>query len=163
MIRQCQAQDIERIYIIINEAAKAYRGVIPADCYHEPYMSREELQQEMQHITFFGWENQGELVGVMGFQRVKDVTLVRHAYVLPRWQRQGIGGKLLDYLKRLTASPRLLVGTWADAHWAIAFYRKHGFELLPNKDELLRRYWDIPQRQREASVVMGIDLKQPGR
>lgn len=160
VIRQCQLSEAKEIYFIINEAAKAYQGVIPADRYHQPYMPMVELEQEMKHMTFFGEEINGELVGVMGFQPVKDVTLIRHAYVLPRWQRQGIGSRLLNYLKQLVATPRLLVGTWASARWAIAFYQKHGFHRLPNKDELLRIYWDIPPRQIETSVVLGIDIKK---
>jgi len=157
MIRQCQPDDTDIIYSVINKAAKAYEGVISADCYHQPYMPVEELDREMKRITFFGWEVNGELVGVMGFEPIKDVTLIRHAYVLPQWQRQGIGSKLLGHLKRLVTTPRLLVGTWADAHWAIDFYKKHGFNLLPNKDELLETYWDIPQRQIETSVVLGME------
>jgi len=158
MIRQCQSDDIDTIYSIINKAAKAYEGVIPADCYHQPYMPVEELEREMKRMTFFGWEANGKLVGVIGFEPIKDVTLIRHAYVLPQWQRQGIGSKLLGHLKRLVTTPRLLVGTWADAHRAIGFYKKHGFSLLPDKDELLKTYWDIPQRQIETSVVLGIDI-----
>ncbi len=157
MIRECQPQDKDRIYFIVNEAAKAYDDVIPADCYHQPYMPVDELEQEMKRMTFFGWEENGELVGVMGFEPMKDVTLIRHAYVLPRWQRQGIGSKLLDYLKGLVTTSRLLVGTWADASWAIDFYKKHGFKLLPDKDNLLKTYWTIPQRQIETSVVLGIE------
>jgi GNAT superfamily N-acetyltransferase len=113
----------------------------------------------MKQMTFFGMELNGELVGVMGFQQIKDVTLIRHTYVLPRWQRQGISSKLLNNLKCLVTTSRLLVGTWADARWAIAFYEKHGFRLLPNKDELLRTYWNIPQRQVKTSVVLGIEIK----
>jgi N-acetylglutamate synthase-like GNAT family acetyltransferase len=156
MIRQCQPQDINRIYLIINQAAQAYEGVIPADCYHQPYMPREELEQEMKRITFFGWEANGELVGIMGLEPIKDVTLIRHAYVLPQWQKKGIGGKLLSHLEGLVNTPRLLVGTWTAARWAIEFYQKHGFKLLPDKDELLETYWDIPQRQIETSVVLGL-------
>ena len=159
MIRECQPGEIKRIYYIINEAAKVYEGAIPADRYHQPYMPMDELEQEMKQMTFFGMELNGELVGVMGFQQIKDVTLIRHTYVLPRWQRQGISSKLLNNLKCLVTTSRLLVGTWADARWAIAFYEKHGFRLLPNKDELLRTYWNIPQRQVETSVVLGIDIK----
>ena len=155
MIHKCQPGDAKRIHVIINEAARAYQGVIPADCYHQPYMAMDELEREMKRMTFFGWEVNGELVGITGFEPIKDVTLIRHAYVLPRWQRQGIGTKLLDYLKSLVITSRLLVGTWADAHWAIDFYQKHGFELLPDKDELLKTYWDIPYRQIETSVVLG--------
>jgi GNAT superfamily N-acetyltransferase len=158
MIRQCLPEDFNRIYLIINEAARAYEGAIPADCYPRPYMPREELEQEMGQMTFFGWEEDGELVGVMGFQPIKDVTLIRHAYVLPRWQKKGIGGKLLDHLKGMVNTPRLLVGTWADAGWAVDFYRKHGFNLRPNKDELLETYWDIPERQIETSVVLEMNL-----
>ena len=158
MIRNCQAGDTERIYFIINEAAKAYEGVIPADCYHQPYMSRDELEREMKRMTFSGWEVNGELVAIMGLEPIKDATLVRHAYVLPQWQRQGIGTKLLNHLKAPVTTPRLLVGTWAAAHWAIDFYQKHGFELLPDKDELLKTYWDIPQRQIETSVVLGVEV-----
>jgi len=160
MIRKCQTSDAKRIYFIINEAAKAYGGVIPADCYHQPYMPMDELGQEMKRMTFFGWEVNGELVGVTGFEPIKDVALIRHAYVLTQWQRQGIGGKLLNYLEGLTTTSRLLVGTWADARWAIVFYQKHGFKLLPNKDELLKTYWDIPQRQIETSVVLGMDINK---
>jgi len=158
MIRQCQTDDAQRIYFIINEAARAYDGFIPPDCYHQPYMPMAELEQEMKRMIFFGWEVQGELVGVMGFQSVKDVTLIRHAYVLPRWQKQGIGSKLLNHLKDLLTTRRLLVGTWADARWAIAFYENHGFNLLSNKDELLETFWDISQRQIETSVVLGLSL-----
>ena len=159
MIRECQPGETKRIYYIINEAAKAYEGAIPADCYHQPYMPMDELEQEMKQMTFFGMEVNGELVGVMGFQPIKDVTLIRHTYVLPRWQRQGISSKLLNNLKCLVTTSRLLVGTWADARWAIAFYEKHGFRLLPNKDELLRTYWNIPRRQVKTSVVLGIEIK----
>ncbi len=158
MIRQCQPEDSDRIYLIINEAARAYEGLIPADCYHQPYMPMDELEREMKRITFFGWEVDGELVGVMGAEPIKDVTLIRHAYVLPQWQRQGIGNKLLNHLKGLVTTSRLLVGTWADARRAIAFYQKHGFSLLSNKDELLKTYWDIPQRQIDTSVVLGIKM-----
>jgi GNAT superfamily N-acetyltransferase len=159
MIRECQPNDIHRIYLIINEAAKAYEGVIPADCYHQPYMPMDELEREMKRMTFFGWEaKDGELVGVMGFEPIKDVTLIRHAYVLPRWQRQGIGSKLFNHLSGLVTTSRLLVGTWADARWAIDFYQKHGFVLLPNKDELLKTYWDIPHHQIQTSVVLGMEV-----
>ncbi len=157
MIRACQPGDTKRIYFIIDEAAQAYEGVIPADCYHQPYMAMAELKREMNRMTFFGWEANRELVGVTGFEPIKDVTLIRHAYVLPQWQRQGIGSKLLNHLKGLVTTSRLLVGTWADAHWAIDFYQKRGFSLQPNKNELLKTYWDIPQRQIETSVVLGIN------
>ena len=159
MIRKCRVNDTQRISYIINEAARAYEGVIPSDRYHQPYMSGDELERERQRVDFFGWETNGELVGVMGIEPVKDVTLIRHTYVLPRWQGQGIGRQLLSHLKSLVTTPRLLVGTWADARWAVAFYRKHGFELLPDKAVLLKTYWDIPERQIETSVVLGLNIR----
>lgn len=158
MIRVCGPRDKKKIFAIINDAARAYKGVIPPDRYHEPYMPMEELEQEMKRLAFYGWEEEGRLVGVMGIESVRDVTLIRHAYVLTPWQKKGIGSRLLEHLKSSTKTPRLLVGTWADARWAIQFYQKHGFSLLPNKDELLLSYWDVPQRQRETSVVLGITL-----
>jgi GNAT superfamily N-acetyltransferase len=156
MIRELSPKDTFTIYGIINAAARAYKGIIPSDRYHEPYMPKEELQEEMKSIIFFGWEEEGKLVGVMGFQPVKDVTLIRHAYVLPNYQGKGIGTRLLNHLKLMTKTKELLVGTWADAVWAIDFYQKHGFRLMPNKDKLLNMYWNIPQRQIETSVVLGI-------
>lgn len=159
MIRQYQAEDRDRIYFIINEAAKVYESVIPADCYHQPYMPLAELREEMKRMTFYGWEERGELVGVMGIEPVKDVTLIRHAYILPEWQKQGIGSRLLHHLQTLTKTSRLLVGTWADAKWAIRFYEKHGFKLIPNKDELLKTYWNVPERQIETSVVLEIETE----
>jgi GNAT superfamily N-acetyltransferase len=158
MIRKCRSEDIEEMYVVINEAARAYKGVIPPDRYHEPYMPMHELREEMQRMTFFGWEEKQRLFAVIGFQPFEDVTLIRHAYVLPDYQRRGLGGKLLEHLKALTTTPCLLVGTWADASWAIEFYEKHGFCLLANKEELLRTYWDIPERQIETSVVLGMTL-----
>ena len=157
MIRQCRAGDAQRMYFIINKAAEAYDGVIPVDCYQQPYMPMDELIGEIERVIFYGWEVNGELVGIMGMEPIKDVTLIRHAYVLPEWQGQGIASRLLDYIKRLFTGSRLLVGTWADASWAISFYRKHGFRLMPDKDQLLETYWDIPRRQIETSVVLGID------
>lgn len=156
MIRLCRDNEFETIYAIVNEAAEAYRGIIPPDRWHEPYMPREELQEEMAAgVTFWGYEEAGELLGVMGLQPVRDVTLIRHAYVRPANQRQGIGGKLLAALTQQTTGP-LLVGTWADAAWAIRFYQQHGFRLVSpaEKDRLLRDYWSIPARQVETSVVL---------
>jgi len=158
MIRKCEWEDIEEMYVVINEAARVYEGVIPPDRYHEPYMPLGELREEMQRMTFFGWEEDQTLVAVIGFQPFEDVTLIRHAYVLPEYQRQGLGSKLLEHLNTLTTNPRLLVGTWADASWAIEFYEKHGFRLQVNKDELLKAYWDIPERQIETSIVLGMTL-----
>ena len=142
------------MYRIINCAAKAYEGVIPADRYHQPYMPEEALKREMLRMTFYGWEDVAGLVGVMGLERVKDVSLIRHAYVLPDWQKRGVGGKLLEHAKGIYAGGRLLVGTWSDAYWAVDFYKRHGFRLCPAKETLLKEYWDIPARQIETSVVL---------
>jgi GNAT superfamily N-acetyltransferase len=157
MIKELAFGDADTVFDIINKAAAVYKGNIPADCYREPYMTKEELSHEMASMTFFGWEEEGKLVGVIGFQPVKDVTLIRHAYVIPDYQRKGVGSKLLDHLKLITKTKKLLVGTWAGAIWAIVFYQKHGFKLMPNKDELLKMYWIVPKRQTEASVVLGIE------
>jgi len=156
MVRQCDSSDFERIYAIINEAAQVYKGVIPADRWKEPYMSRDELRHEMDEgVVFWGYEEDGELLGVMGIQHVRDVKLIRHAYVRTARQNQGIGRGLLSSLREQTSRP-ILVGTWADATWAIRFYEKHGFRLVSpeEKDRLLRRYWSIPERQIETSVVL---------
>ncbi len=157
MIKTLSSKDTRIIYEVINKAAHAYKGIIPDDCYHEPYMPREELYREMESMTFFGWEQGGKLIGVMGFQPVEDVTLIRHAYILPDYQRKGIGAKLLSHLRQITKTKYLLVGTWADAAWAIDFYLKQGFEFMSDKDTLLMRYWDIPQRQVEVSIVLSIE------
>ena len=119
MLRQCHTEDAVRLYQIINEAAKAYEGAIPDDCYHQPYMPADELEREMARVIFYGWEVDGELVGMMGLEPIKDTTIIRHAYVLPQWQHQGIASRLLEHLKGLTVTPQLLVGTWADATWAL--------------------------------------------
>jgi GNAT superfamily N-acetyltransferase len=156
MIAPTTDADFEAIYEIINDAARAYKGVIPPDRYHEPYMPREELTREIETgVAFWGYRDSGELVGVMGIQDVKDVTLLRHAYVRTAHRNQGIGGKLLAYLKEKTARPTL-VGTWAAADWALRFYEKHGFVLVTpeEKDRLLVKYWKIPARQVETSVVL---------
>jgi GNAT superfamily N-acetyltransferase len=158
MIRELTSENEDSIFDIINIAAVAYKDAIPGECYHEPYMPKEELRHEMKSMTFFGWEEEGKLVGVMAFQPVKGVTLIRHAYILPGYQRKGIGTKLLDHLKLMTKTQELLVGTWVNATWAVDFYQKHGFRLMPNKDELLNMYWSIPQRQIETSVVLGITM-----
>ena len=156
MIRQCIRNDFEEIFAIINDAAMAYKGVIPADRWHEPYMSREHLRREIDAgVAFWGYEEQGVLIGLMGIQEVQDVTLIRHAYVRTARRDGGIGGKLLSHLKTLIGRPAL-VGTWADAVWAIRFYEKHGFTLVTKeeKERLLRKYWSIPGRQTETSVVL---------
>jgi len=156
MIRPCTDSDFDAIFAIINDAAQAYCGVIPADCWHVPYMPREYLRHEIDSgVRFFGWEEGGELVGVMGIQDVQDVTLIRHAYVRTANRSSGIGGKLLAELRKLTIRP-ILIGTWAAATWAIRFYEKHGFKMVTpeEKDRLLKKYWSISQRQIETSVVL---------
>jgi GNAT superfamily N-acetyltransferase len=155
-IRRCRPDEHPTILEIVNAAAAAYRGVIPDDCWHEPYMPRRELEAEMAAgVMFWGYEIDDVLVGVMGIQRVLDVDLIRHAYVRPASQRRGVGIGLLEHL-RSTSRRRMLVGTWAAATWAIRFYRRHGFELIPDehKTPLLERYWTVPKRQIEASVVL---------
>ncbi len=156
IIRVCGKNDFDDIYSIVNEAAQAYRGVIPPDCWHEPYMGRDELSREIESgVRFFGYERDVKLQGVMGMQYVESATLIRHAYVQTTSQRSGIGAALLAEIVT-AARPPLLVGTWAAASWAIAFYRKHGFETVsPDQAaSLLRRYWEISQRQIETSVVL---------
>lgn len=156
MIRTCTGDDFETIYTIINDAAQAYRGVIPADCWHEPYMSRDALARAIEAgVSFFGFDDAGMLEGVMGLQRVRDVTLIRHAYVRTASRGRGLGAMLLGELRRQTTG-RVLIGTWADAQWAIRFYQRHGFRLVPeaDKDRLLRTYWEVPERQRQVSVVL---------
>jgi N-acetylglutamate synthase-like GNAT family acetyltransferase len=156
VIRRCTNTDIPVMDAIINEAAQKYRGAIPADCWHEPYMSRQELEREIAAgVQFSGWEENGELLGVMGVQRVKDATLIRHAYVRTGQQGRGIGGHLLEKLGEQVTG-KMLIGTWADAAWAIQFYQRHGFSLVPTdeKDRLLDTYWTISPRQRETSVVL---------
>jgi N-acetylglutamate synthase-like GNAT family acetyltransferase len=155
-IRPCGDRDIEIIYEIINDAAEAYRGIIPADRWKEPYMSEDELRYEIDEgVKFWGYTENGELLGVMGIQDVSDVTLMRHAYVRTVRRRQGIGGKLLSMLRTKTSHP-ILIGTWAAAVWAVRFYEAHGFYLVSpeEKDRLLKKYWSIPERQVETSVVL---------
>ena len=156
-IRQCRADEQAEILQIINSAAEAYRGVIPADRWHEPYMSESELEREIDGgVVFWGYEDaDAALVGVMGIQPVRDVDLIRHAYVRPGLQQRGIGGELLAYLRDASNRP-MLVGTWADATWAIRFYERNGFALVSEAEKtmLLRRYWTIPERQIETSVVL---------
>ncbi len=159
MIRKCNREDKERIYYIVNKAAKKYEGVIPEDRYHQPYMPMDELEAEMERMEFVGWEEDSKLIGIMGLEPVEDTTLIRHAYVLPDYQGKGTGSRLLKYLMGTVTTPELLVGTWADSYWAIGFYQKHGFTLRPDKDELLQAYWDIPARQIETSVVLSLKME----
>jgi GNAT superfamily N-acetyltransferase len=156
MIRPCDDTEFDTIYEIINDAAQAYRGVIPADRWKEPYMPKEELRHALDEgIVFWGYEEDGELIGVMGIQPVQDVTLIRHAYVRTARRNQGIGGRLLSHLREQTDRP-ILIGTWGDAVWAIRFYEKHGFRLVSpeEKERLLKKYWSIPERQVATSVVL---------
>jgi GNAT superfamily N-acetyltransferase len=167
MIRRCDARDFESIWAIINDGAQAYKGIIPADRWTEPYMSREKLQHEIDDgVIFWGYEDAGTLVAVMGIQQVQDVTLIRHAYVRTPSQKQGLGALLLSHLRNMASHP-VLIGTWADAVWAIRFYERHGFQIVApgEKQRLLKKYWTIPDRQIETSVVladpMWRELQQP--
>lgn len=156
LIRKCNETDFDAIYEIVNDAAQAYRGVIPEDRWKDPYFPREYLRHEMDAgVAFWGAEVDGSLAGIMGIQPVLDATLIRHAYVRTTLRNRGIGGALLEHLCRQTGG-LLLVGTWAAAAWAIGFYQRHGFRLVSEaeKDRLLRRYWSIPERQIETSVVL---------
>jgi len=156
MITKCGPKDFTEIYEIINDAASAYRGIIPDDRWHEPYMPEEELQKQIDEgVQFWSYKEDGKIMGVMGIQFRGDVTLVRHAYVRTTERNKGIGSRLLEHLSAISSTP-VLVGTWADANWAIEFYQKHGFRLLPQeeKNNLLNKYWTIPVRQIETSVVL---------
>ncbi len=155
-IRQARDDDVPRILAIINDAAQAYRGIIPPDRWHEPYMSVDELTREITDgVAFWVAEQNGQVIGVMGMQNKGDVALVRHAYIASTAQRGGVGTRLLHHVQRLLDKP-VLIGTWATASWAIEFYRRNGFHLVPHdvKDRLLRTYWSIPERQVETSVVL---------
>ncbi|HYJ38009.1 MAG TPA: GNAT family N-acetyltransferase [Chitinophagaceae bacterium] len=156
MIRKCEERDFKEIYAIINDAATAYRNVIPADRWHEPYMPEEELKKQIDEgVEFWSYTEEEEILGVMGIQFKGDVTLIRHAYVRTTNRKKGIGSKLLEHLSATATTP-VLIGTWAAATWAVEFYQKHGFRLLPEeeKNNLLRKYWSIPSRQVETSVVL---------
>jgi len=157
MISRLHPSDFTQILHVVNDAAEAYKGVIPQDQWREPYMSTEELKEEIESgINFYGWTENHTLVAAMGIQPFNDVTLIRHAYVLTNRQRTGIGTNLLNHLLNLAQTPVVLVGTWEAAYWAIQFYEKHGFKLLSRQetDTLLRKYWTISERQIETSVVL---------
>ena len=169
LIRKFQEADLGVMLAIINDAAQAYRGVIPADRWREPYMPPDELEKDIaEGVTFWVAEEEGRLLGVMGIQDKGEVALVRHGYVAPGMQRKGVGTRLLHHVEGLADKP-VLIGTWADASWAIEFYRRNGFTVVPRrqKDSLLRRYWSIPSRQIETSVVladnrwMGVQQRAP--
>jgi N-acetylglutamate synthase-like GNAT family acetyltransferase len=156
MIEKCEEKDLNDIYDIINDAAIAYKGIIPEDRWQEPYMTQQELEKQIADgVEFWGYKEDNKIIGVMGIQFKGDVTLIRHAYVSTNNRNKGIGSKLLSHLNSISSTP-VLIGTWADANWAIDFYLKHGFRLLPKEEVniLLRKYWSIPVRQIETSVVL---------
>ena len=157
MIQKLTNSDFQTILNIVNDAAIAYKGKIPADRWKEPYMPTRELEEEIQRgVQFYGWTENEIVIAVMGIQQIGDVTLIRHAYTLTSHQRKGFGEKLLNYLLSLAQTRKILVGTWASAPWAIGFYEKHGFRLVSTeeKNNLLHKYWNIPERQVETSVVL---------
>lgn len=157
MVKKMAPDHFEQLGEIINDAAQAYNGIIPADCWHKPYMPLEELEREIAAgVEFWGWEENNRLLGVMGRQDRGEVYLIRHAYVLQACQQQGIGSRLLAFVQSDLEKP-ILVGTWAAAWWAVRFYQKHGFQLVTpmEKDRLLQTYWNISERQVETSVVLG--------
>jgi len=163
MICQLPTEDIRAILNVVNSAAIAYEGKIPRDMWNQPYMIATELEKEIQSgVQFYGCKENGVLMAVMGIQPVKDVTLIRHAYVLPSLQRKGLGQKLLKHLLSLAITPQVYVGTWEAAIWAVKFYEKNGFQLVSEaeKNRLLRKYWDISDRQVETSVVLKME-RQP--
>lgn len=156
MIRPYEEKDLDAICEVINDAAKLYKGIIPDELYKEPYMTKDKLKDEIENgVNFWVYEQNKEIVGIMGIQDKEEVTLIRHAYVRRNNQKQGIGTKLLKHLLGLTDKP-VLIGTWAKAYWAIHFYEKNGFKLvsLEEKDRLLKKYWSLPQLQIETSVVL---------
>lgn len=156
MIDRCTEKDFQEIYGIVNDAAEAYRGIIPPDRWHEPYMPEDELRHEVADgVVFWGYRADEQLIGVMGLQDLGDVTLIRHAYVRTAARRKGIGGALMNGLYAMTDKPTL-IGTWAVADWAVRFYEKYGFRLVDTetKTRLLKTYWSIPDRQVETSVVL---------
>ena len=157
MITECTKKNISNILYVINDASLKYKGIIPNDCWHEPYMTKQKLIYEFANcVRMFGYNKDNTLVGVMGIQELKDVTLIRHAYILTQYQGLGIGKSLLQHLFKTRKSSRLLVGTWRDATWAIKFYEKFGFVLHTKKQtaQLLKKYWNLPSKQIENSVVL---------
>ncbi len=164
MIGRLLKRDLDSILEVINEAAQAYKGVIPNDRWKEPYMSAKELEEQIDcGVDFFGLQEEGRIIGLMGIQELKEITLIRHAYVFTEYQRRGVGKRLLQYLIDLAKGTEILVGTWKAANWAIQFYEKHGFRLVSSdeKDRLLRKYWNIPERQVETSVVLRFGRNKP--
>ena len=158
MIRRCSEADKPAICAVINDAAQAYKGRVLQQFLGDPYMPLAELEEEISTVAFYCYEEQGSIVGVMGIETVKDVTLLRHAYVRSIYQRRGIGGTLLRHAFLMTLTNRLLLGTWKDS-WAVGFYLKHGFRSMPEPDLLLAEYWPRVQKaQADASVVLAIDF-----
>jgi len=157
MINEYTKKNISKILYVVNNAALKYRGIIPDDCWHEPYMLKKELVNEFNNsVRMFGYKKDSKLVGVMGIQELKNVTLIRHAYVLTHYQGMGVGKSLLQYLFKINKSSSLFVGTWRDATWAIQFYKKFGFTLHAKKQtaQLLKKYWKVSAKQIENSVVL---------
>jgi len=157
MITECTKKNISNILYVINDASLKYKGIIPNDCWHEPYMTEQKLISEFSNsVRMFGYNKDNTLVGVMGIQELKDVTLIRHAYILTRYQGIGIGKSLLQNLFKINKNSCLLVGTWQNATWAIQFYEKFGFLLHTKKQtaQLLKKYWNLPSKQIENSVVL---------
>jgi len=150
-----EVRDPELIFEVVNDAARRYNGVIPADRWHEPYMPMEEVRDELQRMRFYGYVRDGKILGVIGKERVRDVTLLRHLYVRMDAQGMGIGGRLVAFVQKKIDTEWLLIGTWESARWAVDFYLRRDFATMPDKDGLLRNYWDIPDRQVETSVVLG--------
>jgi GNAT superfamily N-acetyltransferase len=154
-----EVKDPDEIFGVVDDGSRRYKGVIPDDCYHEPYMPMDELLEEMKRMRFYGFRKDLNLLGVMAKEPIKDTTLIRHAYVSMVHQGMGIGSKLLAFIEKQVDTEWLLIGTWKAAAWAIDFYKKHGYTLMDNKDDLLRKYWDIPDRQIETSCVLGKRIK----
>ena len=157
MITECTKKNISNILYVINDASLKYKGIIPNDCWHEPYMTKQKLIYEFANcVRMFGYNKDNTLVGVMGIQELKDVTLIRHAYILTQYQGLGIGKSLLQHLFKIKISSRFLVGTWREATWAVKFYEKFGFALHTKKQtaRLLNKYWDLPSKQIKNSVVL---------
>ncbi len=162
MIARCVETELTMVNDIINESAQAYKGIIPADRWHEPYMSIDEMNAEIASgVCFYGHSSNGSLTGVMGIQNVKDVTLIRHAYVLTKFQGQGIGRRMLEYMRNLTTQP-ILIGAWRSAAWAVQFYQRNGFHLVDEDEKIrsLKIYWTVPERQIQESIVL---TSHPGR
>ena len=160
MIQTATEKDFDEIYNVINDGAIAYKGIIPADRWHEPYMTKEELRTQIEHgVRFSCYIDDNKIIGVMGIQDKKEVNLIRHAYVVTNQRKKGIGTILLQELIKKSEKP-ILIGTWKAAHWAITFYEKHGFSLVSEEEKniLLKKYWHIPTRQVETSVVLA-DIK----